>query len=181
MVKERAGFIWSTLPFNKVPGRIVVVIILFVFMWLNDFPTVDGISQTYFPRTIMPDYTLEYFKHCRVQFGTYAETHEDSIPTKTTAESSQVSIYLGTTKNLQEICKFIRPRAGQRITGKKLTPLPMPKYEINQVEDMAIKEDCDEDLIFTDRNERTLEVYNKYVNIHKFISITTIIIIIVTE
>ena len=46
---------------------------------------------------------------------------------------------------------------------------------------MAIKEYCNEDLIFTDKNERTLEVYNKYVNIHEVTAITTIIIIIVTE
>ena len=42
----------------------------------------------------------------------------------------------------------------------------MPQYVINQVEDMAIKEDRDEDLIFLDRNDITLEVYNYYVNTH---------------
>ena len=31
---------------------------------------------------------------------------------------------------------------------------------------MAFKEDCDEDIIFTDRNGRTLEFYNSNVNTH---------------
>ena len=37
---------------------------------------------------------------------------------------------------------------------------------VKQVEDMVIKEYCDEDLIFTDRTWSTLEVYDNDVNTH---------------
>ena len=42
----------------------------------------------------------------------------------------------------------------------------MPQSVIKKVEDMAIKEDCDEDLIFSERNWSTLEVYNNDFNTH---------------
>ena len=53
VVKERTIVIWITLPFNKVPGRVVIEMILFVILWLNSLPPVYGISQTYSPRTIL--------------------------------------------------------------------------------------------------------------------------------
>ena len=45
VIKESARSTWSTLPFNKIPGRILIEMILFVVMWLNAFPPVGGISQ----------------------------------------------------------------------------------------------------------------------------------------
>ena len=42
----------------------------------------------------------------------------------------------------------------------------MPQSMINQVEDMSIKEDRDEDLIFTKRNRSTLELYDNDFNTH---------------
>ena len=42
----------------------------------------------------------------------------------------------------------------------------MPQYVIKQGEDMVIKEDRDEDLIFADIKGRSLEVYNNDVNTH---------------
>ena len=35
VTKEHARAIWITLPFNKVPGHIVINMILLVVMWLN--------------------------------------------------------------------------------------------------------------------------------------------------
>ena len=46
VIKECARSIWSTLNFNKVPGRILIEMILFVVLCLNEFPTIGGISQT---------------------------------------------------------------------------------------------------------------------------------------
>ena len=42
----------------------------------------------------------------------------------------------------------------------------MPKYVINKMEDMAIKEYNDVDIIFTERNRIDLEFCTNYVNIH---------------
>jgi hypothetical protein len=49
VIKERARAIWSTLPFTKVPNRIIVELINFFVLWLNALPPASGISQTYSP------------------------------------------------------------------------------------------------------------------------------------
>ena len=91
MIKECEIYICITLSLNKVPGRIVIEMILFVVLWLNEFPPISRISQTYYPRTIMTDCTLDYYKHFRVEFVTYAETHEDAPPTNTMNDSGNDS------------------------------------------------------------------------------------------
>ena len=87
----------------------------------------------------MKDCTLDYSKHCIVEFVTNADTHEDAPPINTMAERSQGAIYLSTTTNFQGSCKFIILRTGKIITRNQFTPLPITQYVMNQVEDMAIK------------------------------------------
>ena len=118
----------------------------------------------------MMDNTLYYYKHCRVEFGTYVETHEDEPPTNTMAEMLQGGIYLGPTTKFLGICKSLITRTGRIITRNKFTPLPMPQYVIKKVEDMSTKGDCDEELILTDTNGSTLEVYDDDVNTHDIIA-----------
>ena len=43
VTKKCARSIWSTLPLNKIPGRIVITMILFVVLYPNEFPNVGGI------------------------------------------------------------------------------------------------------------------------------------------
>ena len=40
---------------------------------------------------------LKYMKNCRVEFETYAETHDDANPTNTAAELPKEAIFLGAT------------------------------------------------------------------------------------
>ena len=72
--------------FNKVPGNIAIEIILFVMLWPIALHPICGISQAYIPRTIMTYCTLDYSKQCRVEFGRYADTHDDAPPTNTMAK-----------------------------------------------------------------------------------------------
>jgi hypothetical protein len=119
VIKEKARAIWSTLPFTKVPNRIIVELINFVVLWLNAFPPASGISQTYSPRTIMTGTTLDYKKHCRLPFGAYVETHEENKPTNTLKERTRAAICLGPTANFQGSYKFLCLRTGRRITRKQ--------------------------------------------------------------
>ena len=52
MVKERMCAIYYTLPFQKIPARLS-------------------------PRTILTGQQVDYKRHCRYQFGEYAQTHEE--------------------------------------------------------------------------------------------------------
>ena len=78
----------------------------------------------------------------------------------------QGSIYLGPTTNFHISYKFTSLRTGSRTTRKKITSLTMQQSIIKQVEDMAIKENHDADLIFTNRNRSNLELFNDDANTH---------------
>jgi hypothetical protein len=39
VVKERSRAIQSTLPFNAIPGRIIIELVYYGTFWLNDFAT----------------------------------------------------------------------------------------------------------------------------------------------
>ena len=45
VVKERSRGIICTLPYAKIPQIVLIHLINFVVMWLNNFPTRDGISM----------------------------------------------------------------------------------------------------------------------------------------
>jgi hypothetical protein len=112
VIKERARAIRSTLPFRRMPNRMIVELIKFVVLWRNAFPPSSGISKTYSPRTIMTGTTLNYNKHCKLPFGTYVETHEMNTPTNTMKERTRVAICLGPTANFQGSYKFLCLRTG---------------------------------------------------------------------
>ena len=44
--------------------------------WLNSFPHKDGVHATMSPRAIITGQIITYNKHCKLEFGTYVQTHE---------------------------------------------------------------------------------------------------------
>jgi hypothetical protein len=152
VIKERARAIRSTLPFKRMPNRMIVELINFVVLWLNAFPPSSGISKTYSPRTIMTGTTLDYNKHFKLPFGAYVETHEMNTPTNTMKERTRTAICLGPTANFQVSYKFLCLRTGRRITRKQFKELPMPKAVIEAVEELAERDKQDGNLEFTDRD-----------------------------
>eukprot|EP00536_Pseudo-nitzschia_multiseries_P008838 jgi/Psemu1/21542/gm1.21542_g len=76
-IKERCRCIFSTLPYNKVPKRMIVTMARNATFYLNAFPWDDGMSNELAPTTsiatgIAPDYSL----HFQVAYGTYAQTRD---------------------------------------------------------------------------------------------------------
>ncbi len=81
VVKECARGLVCTLPYPHLPQQMLIHLIHFVTMWLNNFPTINGISSDYSPREIILRHRLSYKRHCHAPFGAYCETHEDNKPT----------------------------------------------------------------------------------------------------
>ena len=48
-IKERARCVYNTLPFTKLPSRMIVELVYYSVFWLNCFPAQDGISDTLSP------------------------------------------------------------------------------------------------------------------------------------
>jgi hypothetical protein len=83
-IKERARCVYNSLPFKKIPGRMLVELIYFSVFWLNSFPAQDGISDTLSPRAIVVGSQVDFVKHCKLEFGAYVQAHEDHDNTMAT-------------------------------------------------------------------------------------------------
>ncbi len=53
MIKECACAILCTLPYKSPPQQILIQLLRFVVMWLNNFPSATGISNQFSPREII--------------------------------------------------------------------------------------------------------------------------------
>ena len=75
-VKERVRGIYNTLTFKKLPSRMIVELIAPIIFWLDALPPSPSVGGNLSPRQIITNLTIEYTKHCRLQFGKYTQVHE---------------------------------------------------------------------------------------------------------
>ncbi len=134
LIKEQGRGILNTLPLKKMPQIMLIELIYHVVLWLNAFPKKSGVSKTLSPRKIVMQHKLDFKKHCRAQFGSYCETHDEPVPTNTMVTRSTLAIVLGPMGNLQGTYKFFSLETGKKIKRCKLTAYPMPDLVIKQVE-----------------------------------------------
>jgi hypothetical protein len=125
-------------------------------IWLNAFPPKDGISSHLSPRNIITSITFDYNKHCRAQFGSYVQTHEEPPTTSTMQACTLGAICLGSTGNFQGSYKFLNIRTGQCITRRKWTDLPMPQEVIDRVNELGKANGQPELLTFYDHKGRLI-------------------------
>jgi hypothetical protein len=148
-IKERARCVYNTLPFNRMPARIVTEMIYYSTFWLNSFPAADGISDTLSPRAIVVGTRLDYAKHCQLEFGSYVQTHEEhdnSMATRTTG-----AIALRPTGNDQGGYYFFSLNTGRVLNRNRWTMLPMPADVIDRVHAIARRSHNAQGLHFLDR------------------------------
>ncbi len=112
VIKERPRGIVCTLPYAKIPQIALIHLMHFVVMWLNNFPTRDGISMDYSPRELILRHRLSYKRHCRAPFGDYCETHEEISPTNSMKSRAIPTICLGPTGNFQGTYNFLNLLSG---------------------------------------------------------------------
>jgi hypothetical protein len=130
----------------------IIELIHFVVLWLNDFPPSSGVSNTYSPRNIMTGTTLDYNKHCRLPFGAYVETHEDNDTTNTMVERTRGAKCLGPTANFQGSYNFFCLDTGRRVKRTQFREIPMPASVVKRVAEFAERDQQAGELVFTDRN-----------------------------
>lgn len=76
-LKERCRSTYNSLPFQKIPYRMLVELVYGMNFWLNSFPAQDGVSATMSPREIITGVAIVADKHCFIPYGAYAQIHED--------------------------------------------------------------------------------------------------------
>ena len=124
-LKERTRAIYCTLPFRKIPHRLIIEMLYAANYWLNMFPRKGGISQTMSPCTLLTGLTMNYNRHCRLEFGEYVQTHEEhdnSLNPHTIG-----ALALRPTGNVQGGYFFFSLTTGKVINRMHWTTIPMPK------------------------------------------------------
>ena len=142
--------IYNTLPFQKVPARLVIEMAQTAVFWLNAFPVAGGVSQDLSPRTILTGQQVDYKRHCQFQFGEYTQTHEEhnnSMNPRTIGALALRPVWNG-----QGSFYFLSITTGRVLNRLHATALPMPNDMIDKLHRMAQQQKNNPGLVFADRN-----------------------------
>jgi len=148
-IKERARCVYNTMPFNKIPGRMVAELIYYCVFWLNTFPAHDGISDTLSPRSIVTGSNIDFNKHCKLEFGAYVQAHEEHDNTMATRTTGAIA--LRPTGNAQGGYYLYSLSTGRVLTRNNWTSLPMPQDVVDRVHTLARRAAANVALTFADR------------------------------
>jgi hypothetical protein len=121
----------TTLPFQRLPPRLIVECAKSCVFWLNAFPHSDEISNTMSPREIYTGQHLDYYRHCRFEFGEYVQTHE--AHDNSMAPWTVGALAFRPTKNAQGSYYFFSLKSGLLLTRTYATKLPMTKLLIESM------------------------------------------------
>ena len=69
--------IYNTQPFKWMPALLVIEMVSSSILWLNSFPHRGDMSTTMRQRAIVTRTTMDYGRHCTLEFGKYVQTHEE--------------------------------------------------------------------------------------------------------
>ena len=134
-VKERTRSTYNTLPFRKMPARMVAEMVKASVFWLNAFPHELGISKTESPRTIITGQQIDFNTHCKYEFGEYVQTHEQHDNTMATRTVGALA--LRPTGNAQGGHYFFSLSTGRILNRAHATQLPMPAEVIDRIHVLA--------------------------------------------
>jgi hypothetical protein len=149
-VKERTRCIYNTLPFKQFPACMIIEMVYASNFWLNCFPPADGISTTLSPRAIVLGTSIDYNKHCQLEFGTYAHVHEDHDHTMATRTTGAIALH--PVGNEQGGYYFFSLASGRVLNRNHWTVPPMPADVINRVHVLARRSGAN-GLHFTDQED----------------------------
>jgi len=153
LIKERGRGVLNILPFKKLPRLILIELIYHVVLWLNAFPLKNsGVSANLSPRELVIRHMYDFKKHCRAQFGSYCEVHDEPVPTNSMTSRTTPAIVLGPTGNLQGTYKFFSLTTGKKLKRRQFTPYPMPDTVIALVERYGTENALPGIFDFADRN-----------------------------
>ena len=156
VIMERFRGIRHTLSFKIIFTRIQIELVYFTVFWLNFFPSINGLSTTLSPRTILTGIIIDYKTHCRLPFGVYAQVHEENTPVNSMTSRSTGAIYLGPLGNIQGDYKFLSLTTGRKLSRRQITILPMPSDVIRRVEQLATQEKQTSSLVILDRRKHLI-------------------------
>ena len=101
------------------------------------------------PRQIVTGLTVDYTKHCRLQFGNYVQVHESH--NNMMQEQATGAITLRPTDNAQGVYLFMSLANGWRLNCQSFAPLTLPRDVINSMHRLAHRNIKGLDIRYRDR------------------------------
>jgi hypothetical protein len=150
-LKERMRANYNTLPFTRIPTRLVIEMAKSCVFWLNSFPHPNGVSADLSPRTIITGQSIDFNRHCKYEFGQYVQSHEQHD--NSMAPRTIGALATRPTGNEQGSFYFFSLSTGRVINRGNATPLPMPDDVIDRVHVLARRQKANPGLVFSDRNQ----------------------------
>jgi hypothetical protein len=134
-MKERICATYNSLPFERLPTRLVTEMVNSAVFWWNSFPGNSAISDCLSPSEIVLRRGLDYQKHCQLEFGEYVQTHEatgNSMAPRTVG-----ALALRPSGNAQGGHLFYSLSTGKVLHRNHWTVLPMPQEVIDCITVLA--------------------------------------------
>eukprot|EP00536_Pseudo-nitzschia_multiseries_P002052 jgi/Psemu1/4764/gm1.4764_g len=137
MKEQQCHCIFSTLPYNKVPKRMIVEMVRNGTFYLNAFPWNNGVSNDLPPTTIVTGIAPDYSLHFQVAYGTYAQTWDKTDNTMKARTTGAIA--MEPTQNFQGGVDFFSLLSGWIIsrTPSDYTICSMPDEAIQCIERLA--------------------------------------------
>jgi hypothetical protein len=153
-LKEKIHSLRHSLPFERVPGIMVVHMVLHIVKFVNGFPRRGGVKH-YSPGEIMTDRRLNV-NNLQLSFGVYCQVAENVEPRNSLAPRTRaaISLSLGNSGNLSGGQLFFALDTGHSITRHQWVLLPMPSAVIARVNLFGKNEPSI--LTFTNRHGREI-------------------------
>jgi len=148
-LKEKICSLCHSLPFERVPGIMVVRMVLHTVKFVNGFPRRGGLIS----REIMTDCQLNA-NDLKLSFGVYCQVAENVEPRNSLAPRTRAAISLGNSGNLSGGQMFFALDTGHTITLHQWVFLPMLPTVIARVN--LFGKDEPSILTFTDRHGREI-------------------------
>jgi hypothetical protein len=151
--KERARCTYSGVPFERMPPRMVIELVMGVDFWLNSWCSKGGVSDTLSPREILTGIKLDANRHCKFQFGDYILSHNETDNTMRARAND--AIYMRPTGSRSGGFYALDLKTGQRVHRQSATLAHMTDTVIERVHSLAKEKGAPFGLQFSDINNNT--------------------------
>ena len=135
-IKERVRAAINSLPYKTID----VMVIYLTFSCVSAINLVPRQERDESPREIATGRKLDYKTDCKIQFGAYAQTHEDNEVTNGMEARTTGCICLGPTYNAQGSYRFLSLSTWKMITRRSWTELPISAEIITLINNKYDKE-----------------------------------------
>ena len=138
-VKEKARTMTHATPYNYIPKVMVIGLVTGVIKWINAFPSMNGVSKTMSPSTIVEGLPKPNMKYKRIVFGAHAMVY---IGTNNKLDARSVPAIALNSSNQHGGHYFMSLYSGKRIHSYEWKEVPIDEEVIERVEELATEEEA---------------------------------------